>query len=73
MAAKKSFLQEQSEARQALVQMPEGGVFDGAALFSPGESEALRAAIREARRQSLRVYVVSTQNAGVAQTLEGAL
>jgi hypothetical protein len=73
MAAKKSFLQEQSEARQALVRLPEGGVFDGAALFSPAESEALRAAIREARRQSLRVYVVSTQNAGVAHTLAKAL
>jgi hypothetical protein len=73
MAAKKSFLQEQSEARQALAQMPEGGVFDGAGLFSPAESEALRAAIREVRRQSLRVFVATTQNAGVAQTLAKAL
>ncbi|MBI3325460.1 MAG: hypothetical protein HYZ81_01985, partial [Nitrospinae bacterium] len=69
----KSFLQEQSDARKALVQMPEGGVFDGAALFSPAEVEGLRGAIGGARRKHLRVYVTTTQNAGVAHTLAKSL
>ena len=73
MAQQKSFLQEQSDARKALAQMPEGGVFDGAALFSPAEVEGVRAAIRDARRKHLRVYVTTTQNAGVAHTLAKSL
>ncbi len=73
MAEHKSFLQEQSEARKALAEMLEGGVFDSAALFSSAELDALRAAIRDALRKGLRVYVMTTQNPGVAHTLARAL
>ncbi len=73
MAQKKSFLQEQSETQKVLVQMPQGGVFDGAGFFSSAEIEGLDAAIRDAHRQRLRVYVTSTENAGVAHTLAKAL
>jgi hypothetical protein len=73
MAEHKSFLQEQREAGKALAEMPEGGVVDGAALFAPAELDELRAAIRDAQRQGLRVYVMTTQNAGVAHTLAKAL
>lgn len=73
MGQQKSFLQEQSEARKALAEMLDGGVFDSAALFSSTELDALRAVIRDAHRKGLRVYVMTTQNPGVAHTLAKAL